>query len=367
LRKRRSKAGPALIILIAALLAALYFVRPPGLPHPPPPEEDAYVPDILHEGSLPGITWADDVHPVFTRNLCVECHIRGFEAIAEGLEEFALGLIDPRDKNNAFWSYHELVYAEGPPKIRKGETLRDGQCCWPRGMPPRHQRRIWPGHPERSAIMRKLERDYFDWRNPPRFFEEGLALKWGLPMPMYHDEDNHEDATGGHEEPETPIAKRFEIRPFYERMLLHASLWLGGGRDELHSWPSRIPARDRAIIRYWISNSMQVMSEGTALEVEVVDPSGAPVGGAVVRLVGNYNSPDVRAVADEIAVETGSDGFARMQFPKYSVVTALWYLSASRGGSESGYVTAVIEEGKTTRARIVLPLPRGGDEAANLH
>jgi hypothetical protein len=215
--------------------------------------------------------------------------------------------------------------------------------------------------------MRKLERDYFDWRNPPRFFEEGLALKWGLPMPMYHDEDNHEDATGGHEEPETPIAKRFEIRPFYERMLLHASLWLGGGRDELHSWPSRIPARDRAIIRYWISNSMQVMSEGTALEVEVVDPSGAPVGGAVVRLVGNYNSPDVRAVADEIAVETGSDGFARMQFPKYSVVTALWYLSASRGGSESGYVTAVIEEGKTTRARIVLPLPRGGDEAANLH
>jgi hypothetical protein len=360
LRKANSRAGLALIILIAALLAALYFVRPPGLPQPVPPEEDAYVPDTLHEGSLPGVTWVDDIHPIFTRNECVKCHIRGFEAIAEGLEKFALGLIDPRNKKNAFWSYHELVYAEGPPQIQKGETLRDGQCCWPRGMPPPQQRRIWPGHPERSAIMRKLERDYFDWRRPPRFFEEGLALNWGLPMPMY-------DPEGATSEPERPIARQFKIRPFYERILLHASLWLGGSKDELHSWPPRIPARDRALLRYWINNSMQLMEDGTALEVEVVDSLGSPVGGAVVRLVGNYNSPEVRAVADEIALETGSGGFARLQFPKYSVVTALWYLSASRGGSGTGYQTAFLSEGKTTKARIVLPPPGGGAKAAHLH
>ncbi|MGD2080342.1 MAG: hypothetical protein PVJ36_04325, partial [Nitrospirota bacterium] len=61
------------------------------------------------------------------------------------------------------------------------------------------------------------------------------------------------------------------------------------------------------------------------------------------------------------------EGFARLAFPKYSVITALWYLSASQGSSETGYVTAVIEEGETTRARIVLPLPGGGAKEANLH
>jgi len=348
MRKTGFRTGIALLSLMAALLASLYLVRPPGLPPPAQPEENAYLLDALAAGGeLPGVTWVDDIHPVFTRNVCIKYHTRGREAVAEGFEEFALGLIDPDNGQNAFWSYHELVYAEGPPQIQRGEAFRDGQCCWPHGMPPEQQRRIWPGHPERSAIVRKLDRDYYDWRKPPRFFEEGIGLSWGLPMPMYY---------GGRER-EPGGARYFEIRPFYERILLHLSLWMGGSKGELHAWPPRIPARDRALIRYWVTNSMQVMREGTGLEIEVSDPSGSPAGDAVVRLVGNYNSTDIMAVADEIAIRTDSDGVARMSFPRYSVITSVWHASAERGGSRSDYVAVVIHDGEATKVRITLPAP----------
>lgn len=347
MKRYTSGLGVTLALAIAMLLGFLYYVRPPGLPPQAPPGDDTYLPDFANEGELPGVTWVDDIHPIFTRNICVRCHIRGQEAIAEGFEEFALGLVDPRNKQNAFWSYHELVYAEGPPQVQKGEVNRDGQCCWPRGSPPEHQRRIWLGHPGRSAIVRKLEHDYYDWRKPPRFFEEGIALRWGLPMPMYYDDREHD--------PEE--ARYFEIRPFYERILLHLSLWLGESEDELRPWPPQIPAKDRALLRYWISNAMQVMEEGTGFEIEVLDPSGSPAEEAVVRLVGNYNSPEVRAVADEIAVETDKDGIARLSFPRYSVITTVWHMSARHKGSETGYVTAIVESGKTTRIRLMLPPP----------
>jgi hypothetical protein len=68
---------------------------------------------------------------MFLRNRCPECHTRTKEAVAEGFEDFTLGLIDPRDEENPYWSYHELVYAEGPPVLQQEEVLRDGQCCWP--------------------------------------------------------------------------------------------------------------------------------------------------------------------------------------------------------------------------------------------
>ncbi len=357
MKTSRFKTGTALLIIIAGFLALLYFVRPPGVPAPIPPIEDAYVSNFINEGSLPGVTWVDDVHPIFTRNECVNCHIRGFEAIAEGFEDFALGIIDPKDKNNAFWSYHELVYAEGPPQIQEGEVYRDGQCCWPAGRPPEQRRRIWPGHPERSAMARKLERDYYYWNEPPRFFEEGIGLSWGLPMPMYKKKD----------ESEQPRKIYFEIRPFYERILLHGSLWLGGGKDELHSWPPRIPAKDRAVLRYWISNAMQLMEDGTGIAIEVVDSSGTPVKGVVVRLVGNYNSRDVRAVADEIAIETAEDGIATLFFPKYSVVTSIWYISARHNGKQTGFTPIIVKEGKVTKKRVIVPPDNRNNGNSVLH
>lgn len=98
--------------------------------------------------------------------------MRGNEIIVDVLQEFALGMIYPKDLGNAYYSYHELVYAEGPPHIQKGETFRDGQCCWPKDYPPHKQRRIWLGHAERSVIVRKLEQDYYDWENHPDFWKK---------------------------------------------------------------------------------------------------------------------------------------------------------------------------------------------------
>ncbi len=162
---------------------------------------------------------------------------------------------------------------------------------------------------------------------------------------------------GGHEHEPGGEARYFDIMPFYERIILHASLWLGGGRDKLHAWPPKISAKDRAVLRYWITNSMQVMKDGTGMEIEVVGPAGSPVEDAVVRLVGNYNSPETRAVADEIAVETDEHGIAKISFPKHSVITSVWHMSARRGGSRTGFVTAIVADGKTTRMRIILPPP----------
>jgi hypothetical protein len=351
MRTRKIKLYIILIAAVAASLALVYYVRPPGVAPPSGKEHNPYIVDFINEGELPGVTWADDIHPIFTRNVCIRCHTRGEEAVAEGFEEFALGLVDPDDKKNAFWSYHELVYAEGPPEIQQGEINRDGQCCWPRDFPAAHQRRIWIGHPERSAIMRKLDRDYYDWRNPPRFFEEALDLPWGLPMPMYAKLPVDDDTEG---EQNASHVFYYKIRPFYERMLLHLRFWAGGGKDELRTWPPRISASDRALLRYWINNSMQVTSEGTGIEVEVLNASGAPVKDAVVRLVGNYNSSRRKAVSDIIAMETDSSGLATISFPQNSVLSSEWYVSAEKDGITTRFRPIELREGTLSSFKITL-------------
>jgi hypothetical protein len=167
------KLTATLIFILVLISTVVYFVRPPG---EPPDLQDKREESIIEEslvpynGELPGITWADDIHPIFVRNKCGHCHTRGKEVIAEGFEELALGIIDPEDENNAYYSYHELVYTEGPPQIQDGESLRDGQCCWPRDYPQEQQRRIWIGSPEQSVLMHKLEHDYYDRDRPPQVF-----------------------------------------------------------------------------------------------------------------------------------------------------------------------------------------------------
>jgi hypothetical protein len=340
--KKSIKTGIIFFFLLIIFLVLLYTVRPPGRPisdelhRTDIPEKDKYK---VNTESLPGVTWVDDVHPIFVRNKCGHCHTRGKEVIAEGLEPFALGIIDPGDKKNAYYSYHELVYAEGEPQIQEGETLRDGQCCWPLNYPAEHQRRIWIGHPERSTLMRKLDRDYYDWRKPPRFFEEGLNLLWGAPMPMYHIEK--EDGGSDHQ--------RFEIRPFYKRLLLHMSLWLGGSRSELHRWPPRIPASDRDLLRHWINNAIQVKEEGTGIEISVVYPDGKPAHAAVVRLIGNFNSKKKREVTDQIALKTDKMGKAILLFPIESVITSIWFVSSEKNEFQTAYKPLYIIPGKITK------------------
>ncbi len=327
----KGKTKTVIIISFALIVffTLIYVVHPPGKLDVHGETHESSLPEtplIISDGYLPGITWVDDIHPIFVRNKCGHCHTRGKEVIVEGFEELTLGIIDPDDESNAYYSYHELVYAEGPPQIQEGETLRDGQCCWPRNYPPEKQRRIWIGHPERSVLYRKLERDYYDWDKPPRFFDEALKLTWGVPMPIYHEErEGGEHAT-----------RYYEIQPFYKRIIFNLSLWLGGSRDELHQWPPRIPASDRLLLRYWINNAVQLMEEDTVIEVQVTGPDGKAVNDATVRLIGNYNSIKRKEVIDRLDIKTDTDNKASLSFPKYSVITSTWFIAAEKDGIKLG-------------------------------
>jgi hypothetical protein len=346
--RKRTKTPAIVITVIVIFFIFLYVVRPPGEPpiHKDEHKESSGIsPLILSYGGLPGITWVDDIHPIFVRNKCGHCHTRGREAVAEGFTELALGLIDPNDKDNAYYSYHELVYAEGPPQIQEGETLRDGQCCWPRNYPVEKQRRIWIGHAERSVLVRKLEHDSYDWEKPPRFFEEGLKLKWGPPMPMYkEDEERHEDH-GSEEKGQ----RQYDIRPFYKRIFLNLSLWLGGSRDVLRTWPQRIPGNDRLLLRFWINNSVQLMEKGTGIKVAVLNNKGNPISNAKVILVGDYNSPDKREVKDQLSLKTDTEGKVFLSFPELSVITSIWHLSAEKDGISTEYMSLIIQPGQMNK------------------
>ncbi len=333
------------VSVLVVFLVVLHMTRPPGQP---PEHEDIQAepadsaPLVLSHGNLPGITWVDDIHPIFIRNKCSHCHTRGKEAIAEGFEELALGIIDPDDEGNAFYSYHELVYAEGPPQFLKGETLRDGQCCWPRNYPPEKQRRIWIGHPERSVLMRKLEHDYYDWDKPPRFFEEGIDIEWGPPMPMYHEKKRGKEYSRRH----------YNIRPFYKRIFLHLSLWLGGSRDELHQWPPRILESDRLLLRSWIYNAVQLMADRTGIEVQALDTTGNPVENATVKLVGNHTSIEKKEIDDQIVMTTDIEGKAVLLFPQYSVITSTWFVASEKDSHRAEYRPIRVEEGKIKKVSL---------------
>jgi hypothetical protein len=352
---RKRITAPAIVItVIVIFFNLLYVVHSPG---EPPSHKDEHKelsgksPLILSYGDLPGITWVDDIHPIFVRNKCGHCHTRGREVVAEGFKELALGLIDPNDEGNAYYSYHELVYAEGSPQVQEGETLRDGQCCWPRNYPVEKQRRIWIGHPERSVLVRKLEQDYFDWGKPPRFFEEALKLKWGPPMPMFR-AVGHEDH--GDHGSEGEGQRQYDIRPFYKRIHLHLSLWLGESRDELRQWPPKIPESDRTLLRYWINSTVQLVKDGTGIEVQVLNAIREPVKNVAVRLIGNFNSPDKKEVEDEVIVSTGNDGKAHLIFPKFSIITSTWYVAAEKGDLKLAYKPLIIERGRINQISLEL-------------
>lgn len=360
------------IVSLAVFMALLFTVRPPGAPsRPAPSRQTLYSSEsYLTAGRLPGITWVDDIHPIFVRNGCDACHTRGKETAVEGLTEFALGLIDPEAPSNPFYSYHELVYPEGPPQIQEGENLRDGQCCWPRGFSPDRQRRIWVGHAERSVLLRKLERDYYDWEKPPRFLEEGLRLLWGMPMPMYHKETEHplrepdsmaQGKVEGYEHDREGAAHRdekekhaYEVRSFLKRSLFHLSLWLGINREKLHTLPTGIPEKDRTLLRYWITHALQLKERGTGMEIRVVDEKGVPVKDSLVHLIGNFNSPGRAKVTDLLDMRTDPQGEALLEFPPLSVVTSFWFVSAEVNGKSTERTSLRMIPGRINKVAITL-------------
>lgn len=337
-------------LLIVVSLALSHTVHPPEESSSIEPGHlvQADTPYLISTGNLPGVTWVDDIHPIFVRNKCGNCHTRGNEIVVDVLEEFALGLIDPEDPENPYYSYHELVYAEGPPQIQEGGTLRDGQCCWPKNYPQHKQRRIWLGHAERSVIVRKLERDYYDWDKPPRFLEEGLGLLWGLPMSWYETAEHHHGAESERE------IHRLKTRSFLERVLFYLSLWFGKGEDEFHELPPRIPARDRDVLRYWINHAVQVMEDGTGIDVQVRDKKGKPVRDAAVHFVGNFNHRIRQQVYDQVRVKADRHGKVFLPFPKYSVITAFWFVAAERNGYITEYKPIKLKSGEISKIELML-------------
>jgi hypothetical protein len=276
---------------------------------------------------LPGVTWADDIHPIFIRNKCHNCHTRGKEDLVEGFLKFALGIVDANDPGNPYYSFHELVYTDGPPNIIEGEVLRDGQCCWPRGFRSDQQRRIWLGHPERSVLIRKLDRDYYDWNRPPRYLEEGLRLTWGLPMPLWTDEDEGNDRTThenagaeghGHESTHTPS--------LWEEIILRAMLLVGRRQDKLSVLKEPVPAADRDLIREWINNTVQLRAGGTAIRIRLASGKDRPAAGKEISLVGNFVVPAPPKIQETFIIKTDDRGEVLLKFPVGSVVSLTWHV-----------------------------------------
>ena len=291
------------------------------------------MPSAVSANLLPGVTWTDDIHPIFIRNKCYNCHTRGKEDSVEGLSEFSLGLVDDKDPGNSYYSFHELVYTEGPPNIIDGEVLRDGQCCWPSGFSPDQQRRIWLGHPERSALLHKLDRDYYDWNKPPRYLEEGLRLSWGLPMPMWkiEDKDNaHESFTPS----------------LWKEIVLRGMLLIGRGQDKIKVLENPIPASDRALIREWINNNVQLRTEGTAINIKLATEKGQPIAKREINLVGNFVLPSHTKIRETYIIKTDGRGLASLKLPVGSVVSLTWYIGIMAEHEEYRYQAINIVPGE---------------------
>ncbi|MBW1998777.1 MAG: hypothetical protein JRJ29_12530 [Deltaproteobacteria bacterium] len=135
------------------------------------------------------------------------------------------------------------------------------------------------------------------------------------------------------------------------RVFFNLSLWIGLNRGKLHALPPRIPEKDRGLIRYWINHALQLTEEGTALTVRVVDREGRPVSNSRVYFVGNFTGPEREQVNDILELKANGDGRVSLRFPKWSVVSSLWFVSAEAGGRKSGYAYLEVIPGEVREAR----------------
>ena len=334
-----------LIILFLIFLNYSQKVEAHGEKHEADIQEDKTsspeLPYIVEEGKLPGITWADDIHPIFIRNKCGECHTRTKEVYVDELPEFALGIINSDDPSDPYYSYHELVYAEGPPQIQKGENLRNGQCCWPVNYSPEDQRRIWIGRSERSVLMRKLEGDYYDWNNPPRYLEDSLSLQWGIPMPMFHPKEKVK-------------GDGYKVRSILSRIIFKISIWFGQNSAELYKLPPRISVKDRALLHYWINHSEQTKDNKTTIAVYVVDKKDQPVQGKMVQLIGNHNSLEQAEVKDIIEARTNKKGIVELSFPEWSVISLFWFVAEKNESKTPKFIPLKVKIGETNTIKLIL-------------
>ena len=147
---------------------------------------------------------------------------------------------------------------------------------------------------------------------------------------------------------------RLKTRFFLEKILLYLSLWFGKGQDEVRELPPRIPARDRNVLRYWINHAIQVLEDGTGIDVQVRDKRGKPVMGAPVHFVGNLNHNTRQKVSDQVRVKTDRHGKAFLPFPKYSAITAFWFVAAERNGYKTEYKPISVKSGEISKIELKL-------------
>jgi hypothetical protein len=85
------------------------------------------------------------------------------------------------------------------------------------------------------------------------------------------------------------------------------------------------------------------MEHGTGIEVKVVNKKGNPINNDEVILVGNYNSYDKREVKDQLFFRTYMDGKVALTFPKYSIITSIWHVSAEKAGTITEYKYFIVK------------------------
>jgi hypothetical protein len=199
-------------------------------------------------------------------------------------------------------------------------------------------------------LLRKLERDYYDWNEPPRFIGEGLRLQWGLPMPLWqgindHSENNapavpddhHGRQQGTHEESVYSIS-------LLGRMAFRASLWFGMEHAKLMALPPRIPAQDIVVLHYWIANMLHLQNGESGINVRVVNQENLTVAGKEIILVGNYNPPDRQEIKESFTMKTDEVGQASLRFKTASVVSKFWYVGLN-GDNIKDFEKIAVDQG----------------------
>ena len=109
--------------------------------------------------------------------------------------------------------------------------------------------------------------------------------------------------------------------------------------------PARIPARDSALLRYWINNVTQLEDGNTGFDLFVVDQDNLPIADEEIILVGNGNMPGQAEIKETFIVKTAENGRVSLNFGAGSVVSRFWYVGpAGKSGAE--YEEIKIEPGR---------------------
>ena len=95
-------------------------------------------------------------------------------------------------------------------------------------------------------------------------------------------------------------------------------------RDKIKILEDPIPAPDRALIREWINNTVQLRTKGTAINIKLASEKGRATVGKEISLIGNLVVPSHTEIQETFKIKTDDKGLASLELPAGSVVSLTW-------------------------------------------